>query len=346
LTTLDAVQLHRDAVVVDCHNDIAMSLGLRELNGDRSTLKHRWIPELRAGGVDVQVMPIYVGDEFPEAALRSSLFRLQRVLDEVETNSDTVAICLDGTQIDVAVESGKIAMVLALEGCHHFASDVGLLRTFHRLGVRIVSFTHFGRTALADGSAEDATGGKLTRAGVAVFKEMERLGILMDVSHLGIAGVNHVLELATRPVIASHSNARAVFDVHRNLHDRQLQAIAETGGVIGVNLLPGILNSAKPTFAAVLDQVDHLVEIAGVDHVGIGPDFIVDYFRERYADSTPLILEGIDARAEIPDLVRPSDLPRFTEALLDHGYSERVVRKILGENFLNVFRQVLGVPRF
>ena len=210
----------------------------------------------------------------------------------------------------------------------------------------MVSFTHFGRTALADGSAEDATGGKLTRAGVAVFKEMERLGILMDVSHLGIAGVNHVLELATRPVIASHSNARAVFDVHRNLDDRQLQAIAETGGVIGVNLLPGILNSAKPTFAGVLEQVDHLVEIAGVDHVGIGPDFIVDYFRERYADSTSLILEGIDARAEIPGLVRPSDLPRFTEALVDHGYSERDVRKILGENFLTVFRQVLGVPRF
>lgn len=342
---MNAAELHRDAVVVDCHNDIAMSIALRELNGDRSTLEHRWIPELRAGGVDVQVMPIYVGDEVPEATLRSSLFRLQRVLDEVEANADSVAICLDGSQIDRAVDSGKIAMVLALEGCHQFGTDVGLVRTFHRLGVRMISFTHFGRTPLADGSAEDATGGRLTRAGVAVLKEMERLGIVMDVSHLGIRGVDHVLELATRPVIASHSNARAVFDVHRNIHDRQLKAIAATGGVIGVNLLPGLISSSRPSFDGVLDQVDHLVDVAGVDHVGIGSDFIVDYFRERYPDSASLIQEGIDSRAEIPGLIRPSDLPKLTEALVSHGYTDVLVHKILGANFLRVFREVMGVPR-
>ncbi|HSP10222.1 MAG TPA: dipeptidase [Candidatus Dormibacteraeota bacterium] len=344
MTSRQAAQLHGDAVVVDCHNDIAMSLALRELNGDRGTLKHRWIPELRAGGVDVQVMPIYVGDEPPEAALRSSLFRLQRVLDEVAANPQNVSLCLDGAQIDAATRVGKIAMVLALEGCHQFANDASLVRTFHQLGVRMISFTHFGRTALADGTAEDGTGGRLTRLGVAVLKEMERLGILMDVSHLGIAGVDHILELATRPIIASHSNARAVFDVHRNISDRQLQAIGATGGVIGVNLLPGIVNAEKPTMEGVLEQVDHLVEVVGIDHVGLGPDFIADYFRERYPDSSRLMQEGIDARAEIPGLVRSSDLPRFTEALVDHGYSELQVRKILGENFLRVFRNVMGVP--
>ena len=339
---VDPTRLHQDAVVVDCHNDIAMSLALRELIGDRGTLEHRWIPELRAGGVDVQVMPIYVGNEPPEAALRSSLFQLQRVLDEAAANADEVSICLDGSQIDDAVRSGRIAFVLALEGCHQFSTDVGLVRTFHRLGVRMMSFTHFGRTALADGSAEDDSGGRLTRAGVAVFKEMERLGILMDVSHLGAAGTEHVLQLATRPVIASHSNARAVFDVHRNLSDGHIRQIAQTGGVIGVNFLPGIVNPKKPTIDGLTEQVDHLVEIAGIDHVGIGPDFITDYYRDRYPDSLQIVLEGIDARAEIPGLARASDLPRFTAALVERGYREDDVRKILGENFLRVFRDVMG----
>lgn len=342
---LNPLELHTAAVVVDCHNDIAVSLALRDVNGDRSTLKHRWIPELRAGGVDVQVMPIYVGDQLPEAALRSSIFQLQRVVDEIEANAEAVALCSDGREIDLAVESGKIAMVLALEGCHQFATDVGLVRTFHRLGVRMISFTHFGRTSLADGTAEDGTGGRLTRTGVAVLAEMERLGILMDVSHLGIAGVHHVLELCTRPIIASHSNSRAVFDVHRNIDDAHLRAIAATGGVIGVNLLPGIVNPMKPTMEGVLEQVDHLVEIAGVDHVGLGPDFIVDYFAERYPASISLVLEGIDARAEIPGLARASDLPRFTEALVRHGYLDSDIRKILGENFLRVFRQVCGIAQ-
>ena len=105
-------------------------------------------------------------------------------------------------------ESGRIALVLALEGCPAIDVDVELFETMYRLGVRIASFTHFGRTALADGSGEDGTGGRLTRAGVAAFAEMERLGMLFDVSHLGAASVEHVLELATRPVIATHSSAR------------------------------------------------------------------------------------------------------------------------------------------
>ncbi|HKC18049.1 MAG TPA: membrane dipeptidase, partial [Candidatus Dormibacteraeota bacterium] len=322
----------------------AMSLALRELIGDRGTLEHRWIPELRAGGVDVQVTPIYVGNELPEAALRSSLFQLQRVLDEVDANADAISICVDGSQIDATLRSGRIAVVLALEGGHQFATDAGLVRTFYRLGVRMISFTHFGRTVLADGSAEDDTGGRLTRTGIAVFGEMERLGIVTDVSHLGANGVDHILELATRPVIASHSNARAVFDVHRNLSDAHIEGIAQSGGVVGVNFLPGIVNPKKPTIDGLLEQLDHLVEIAGIEHVGIGPDFIVDYYRERYPDSVQMIVEGIDARAEIPGLARASDLPRFTAALVDHGYTDDDVRKILGENFLRVFRRVMGIP--
>ena len=164
--------------------------------------------------------------------------------------------------------------MLALEGCPGIDADVELFETMHRLGVRIASLTHFGRTALADGSGEDATGGRLTRAGVAALAEMERLGILFDVSHLGAAGVDHVLELATRPVIATHSSARALRDHHRNLADAQLKDIAAGGGVVCVNFFAGFLDESEHTVDRLVDHIEHVASVAGIDHVGIGPDFL------------------------------------------------------------------------
>ena len=121
-------------------------------------------------------------------------------------------------------------------------ASVELLSTLHRLGVRVASIAHWGRTPLADGSGEDATGSRLTAAGVAALREMERLGIVFDISHLGASGVAHVLELATRPVIATHSSARALRDHHRNLTDEQLRGVAATGGVVCVNFFAGFLS--------------------------------------------------------------------------------------------------------
>lgn len=341
---MNARDLHRDAVVVDCHNDLAMSLVKRPLLGERGTLRHRWLPELRAGGVDVQVVPIYLEPEYPEAALRMSLQMLQRVVDEVEENADAVVLAVDGPSIRAALDAGKIAFILALEGCSQFGHDLELLRTFHRLGVRMISFTHWGRTLLADGSGEDETGSRLTAMGVDVLKEMERLGIVMDVSHLSVGGTAHVLEIASRPVIASHSNARAVNDHHRNLEDEVLRAIAASGGVIGVNAHPGIVDHRQPTLDRVMQHVDHLVEVAGVEHVGLGPDFVHDILDELYSPKAQLVIEDIDERAVVDGLARPADLPRLTEMMLGRGFAETDVRRILGENLLRVFDDVMGVP--
>ena len=133
----------------------------------------------------------------------------------------------------------------------------------HRLGVRVASIAHWGRTALADGSGEDATGSRLTAPGVAALREMERLGMIFDVSHLGASGVAHVLELATRPVMATHSSARALRDHHRNLTDDQIRGVAATGGVICVNFLPGFL-AEDPADFTVDRLVDHIEHVAGV----------------------------------------------------------------------------------
>ena len=183
-------------------------------------------------------------------------------------------MCLDGTELDAALASGRIALVLALESCPGIDADVELLATMHRLGIRVASLTHFGRTALADGSGEDGTGGRLTRAGVAALAEMERLGILFDVSHLGAAGVDHVLELAIRPVIATHSSARAVRDHRRNLGDSHLKEIAAGGGVVCVNFFAGFIDESEHTVDRLVDHVEHIAAVAGIDHVGIGPDFL------------------------------------------------------------------------
>jgi membrane dipeptidase len=338
-----AAEIHRDAVVVDAHNDLLLTTVLDYL-GERATFKQRWIPELREGGVDVQVVPVYTEAHNPEAALRETLRLIAAFHREVGANPGDVAACISGDEIRRAVNEGKIAMVLALEGASCLGPDASLVPLFHRLGVRMISFTHMGRSWLADGSGENGTGGRLTRAGVQVLAEMERLGIVMDVSHLGVAGTDHVLELAHRPVIASHSSAHALRAHHRNLTDEQLRAIAATGGVIGVNLLPAFIDPTTPTIDRAVDHVEHMAEIAGAEHVGLGPDFIVEIFDDTYPKEVPLIIEGVDARQPIPGLFSSRHLPALTEAMVRRGFTEAQLEGILGANFLRVFDEVLGVP--
>jgi membrane dipeptidase len=320
-----------------------MSLMQRHLFPERSTFRHRWIPVLRAGGVDVQVLPIYSDHPGADAALRISLEQIQAVFDEVDSNSADVALCHSGSEVTEAVGSGRIALILSLEGCPQFTDDPGLLRLFHRVGVRMVSFTHMGRSPLADGSAEEGTGGRLTRLGVETLREMERLGMIMDVSHLSEAGTEHVLELATRPVIASHSGARSVHDHHRNIPDAQLRGIAASGGVIGLNLLPAILGTSDAG-NRVMEHLDHLVEVAGADHVGVGGDFIRDIINEIYPADANVSIEGLDPRATFDSLATASDLPVLTAWMLERGYGESDIVKILGGNFLRVFQEVMGIP--
>ncbi len=336
--------LHRDAVVVDCHNDLILLVARKRALGETGYFADRVLSDLRAGGVDVQVVPVYMEGEYAaEGALRRTLLLIELLHREIEANAQNAALCLTGAEIDAAVAAGKIAMVLALEGCEAVGRQVELFGTLFRLGVRMASFTHFGRTLLADGSGEDGTGGRLTEAGVAAVREMERLGLLVDVSHLSAAGVAHVLELATRPVIASHSSARALCDHHRNLTDPQLQAIAATGGVIGVNFFPAFVDAAAPTVDRVVDHIEHIASVAGIDHVGIGPDFIKEYYDELYPGRA-FVVQGLNGKAEIPGLTGPRDLAALTEPLRRRRMPDADVRKVLGENFLRVFRQALGIP--
>jgi membrane dipeptidase len=222
---------------------------------------------------------------------------------------------------------------------------VELLRSLSRLGVRMASFTHFGRTALADGSAEDAAGSRLTAAGVAALALMEELGILVDVSHLSAAGTDHVLSLARRPVVASHSSAYELCAHHRNLTDERLKGIAATGGVVGVNFFYGFVDPGDPTVERLVDHMEHIASVAGIDHVGLGPDFVKEVFEQLTPPATgPVDFDGLDGSRVIPGLDGPAGLPLVTAELCRRGWPEADVRKVLGDNWLRVLRATLGAP--
>ena len=344
---MDPRELHHDAVVVDTHDDLLMLTSRRAKAQQAEYFREAWLPQLRAGGVDVQVLPVFIDDQYrPEGALRQTLKMLESGWTIAEGNPDDVAVCLDGSDIDAALGSGRIALVLALEGCEAVGRDVELLATLYRVGVRVASLTHFGRTLLADGSGEDAAGSRLTKAGVDAVAVMEELGLLLDVSHLGALGVDHVLELARRPVIATHSSAYELRGHHRNLTDARLKGIAAGAGVVNVNFFAGFLDEdpAQLTVARLVDHLEHVAEVAGVGAVGLGPDFLDQVFTELYPTVTSMVVEGVDAKQYVPGLEGPSGLPLVTEELVRRGWSEQDVRAVLGGNDLRLFRDELGVP--
>ncbi|NRQ39677.1 membrane dipeptidase [Nonomuraea sp. NN258] len=330
------MSLHERAVVADTHNDLLMAVSARPPAQWAGFFRERWLPQLRAGGVNLQVLPVFIDDGYrPEGALRQTLRMIECAHVLAEGNPDHVAICLDAADIDRAIDAGKIALLIALESMPGLDASVELISTVHRLGVRVASIAHWGRTPLADGSGEDATGSGLTSHGVEALGEMERLGIVFDISHLGASGVAHVLELATKPVMATHSSARALRDHHRNLTDDQLRAVAANGGVVCVNFFAPFLTDRQEDvhLDRLLDHIEHVADVAGIDHVGLGPDFI----REVMDDLTPPCCEGVntrgvDPKSAIPGLEGPSGLPMVTEGLLARGLQEKDVIKIIGGN--------------
>lgn len=326
--------------VTDCHNDLILLVDYHLSHGNPGYFRDKCIPQLRAGGVGLQVAPIHIHLDYgPEGALRRSLVLTELLLEEIEKNSDQVALCLTGDDIDAAIDAGQIAFVIALEGCDQIGRDVSLLRTFFRLGVRSAMFSHLGRTLLADGSAEDETGSRLTQAGVEAVELMESLGMLVDVSHLNMAGTDHVLEIATRPVIASHSSARALCNIHRNLTDERIKAIAATGGVIGINFFFLFVDAEKPSLDRVIDHIEHVVSVAGIDAVGLGPDFI-----KEIADTFMPDYPGIGDMQRVPEgmVGTPADFPVVADALAACGFDDKDVQKVMGLNFLRVFREEIG----
>lgn len=336
-------ELHQDAIVVDTHNDLILLVDHFDRQGKRDHFAEFWLPQLLAGGVNVQVLPIWLDEQYQsEGGLRRSLLLVERIYQLAAQHSDQVQVCLTGADVDQAIAHGRIALIIALEGAHGIGQDVELIRTFARIGTRVVSLAHFGRTFLADGSGlDDSSRGHLTPQGIDVFKEMEALGVVFDISHLGVAGVEDVLNMATRPFLATHSACLALTDVHRNLGDEQIKGIADLGGVTCVAAaIPVFIDSEDPSAERVVDHIEHMIGVAGVDHIGLGPDFIEDYYLHLQGGWP--VVPGLPTSSKTAEVLRPADLPKVTEVMVRRGFSETDVRKILGGNVMRVLRDVMG----
>lgn len=300
----------------DCHNDLLIGCLHQRERGIADPFGSFWLEQLRAGGVVLQVLPVYIEEQFVgEGALRRSLMLLEEAHRIAAAYPDEVQICINGGDIDEAINAGKIAFVLALEGAEGVGRDLDVLSTYFRVGVRMIAMTWNRRTMMADGIGERDTGGQLTTLGVDALAEMERLGIVVDVSHLSEAGFWHVAELATRPFVASHSSCRALQDHPRNLTDAQLQAIRDANGFVALNAFGPFL-ADEPTLNSLIDHAAHAVGILGSQRVALGMDFMEDLMHQV----DPILggaLVDIDQIPFVDGLRRPADLAQVTTALAE-----------------------------
>jgi len=329
------------SIVVDAHSDLLSDILGRRSAGQRGVLGSIWLPAMAAGGIDVRVAAIYSEPQYlPELALRRALDQIAAFLDEVEA-APGAALCTTHDGILRATAEGKRAFVLGLEGAEPLGSDIALLRVFHALGVRVLGITHALRNYAADGAFFDPkrTGlvGGLSDFGVELVERAQAMGMLLDVSHLNDPGFWDVVKLARAPLIASHSNCRALADHPRNLTDEQIKAVADTGGVIGINSINRFVN--PPDLPHLLDHVDRLVAIAGREHVGLGLDFCA-YLLEH---TSPVERSGMRKGAflSVDGLAGDADVPKLPAQLAQRGYPPDTIDMIMGENFLRVFRTVL-----
>lgn len=341
----DAARLHRDALVIDSHNDAivnhirrgnlgfsgsprpdgdrrnAIVAGLRGLlaRPDIESPVQIDFPKMRKGGLDAAFFAVDV-----TLAVKNHLTYALDAMgffdSELEAHEDDVVLAKSAGDIVRAKKDGKLAVVLAIENSDGVEGSVNVLRMLHRVGVRSIGLTHDVSSLAADGNAEARSRGGLTRFGVRLVEAMNNLGMLVDVSHISEAGFWDVMDVSQKPVIASHSNCKSVCDHPRNLSNEQIRALAKNGGSMGITFVPRFVDKTAPSFTRLLDHVDHAVQLAGVDHVGIGSDF----------DGGGTLLD--DA----------TSFPRITLGLLDRGYSEADVRKILGGNHLRVLREAIG----
>lgn len=335
---MEYLELHREATVVDTHCDTLKCLlgqftsrkdsmweDRSDTNlGERTGLGHVDFPRLRDGGVDCQVFAISSErSRTPAHPLRTALEMISRFNHECELNKNIVTQVRNHDDIMKAKEEGKIGLMLSIEGADVIEGKVELFGIFYELGVRIVGLVHSLRNQLADGVSDRRTGGGLSQLGIQSVEELERIGMIVDVSHLNDEGFWDVVENAKNPIIASHSNSRAICDHPRNMTDDMIVALAEIDGVMGMNFAPSFVNPDIATVGGVIDHIDHIVNLVGPAHVGLGSDFDgIPY--------TPIGLEEV------------TNMPAITQELVRREYSEEDIRKILGVNHLRLFKKVLG----
>jgi len=370
-------RLLQRAVIIDLHDDTTQMIVDEGYNlGEKHDYGQVDIPRMRAGHVSGLFLSIWTDSDryTPLEAIRRTLQQIDAVRREVARHPADLEMATTAADILAAKRRGRIAILMGLEGGQAIDSDLSVLRSYADLGVRYLTLTHTNNTPWADSSAKPGEHNGLTDFGRQVVRELNRLGMMVDISHVSDKTFQDALDASAAPVIASHSSSRALASAPRNMTDEMLRAVTKNGGVVQVNFFNGfddedfrkaIAAQAKDQAAAVqkymdelkaegklvnyvevdrierewmakiprpplkslIDHIDHIAKVAGIDHVGLGSDF------DGVSGATP---QGIDSAA---------DLPKVTQALLDRGYSAEDIKKILGGNLMRVFREVESVSR-
>ena len=328
--------------IADAHNDLLLACMHRRERGVADPFGDDWLPGLRAGGVVFQVLPIFTEEQFVgEAALRRTLEIIALAREIAELHRADVAIVEHGSDIDPIIDSGRIALLLALEGAEPIGSSLSMFETMFRLGVRLASLTWNRRTMLADGTAETGTGGRLSSLGLEAIAEMERLQMVLDVSHLSDAGVEHVAEVVAVPFVATHSSCRALCGHARNLTDDQIQLVTASGGFVGINAFGPFISASAPTLDGFIDHLAHAAGIAGDDRVGIGADFIDDLVRTVDPILGRQLLIDPDDISLIDGLKAPTDFADLSRRLIERFGMQRA-RRFASENMVDFFRSAVN----
>jgi membrane dipeptidase len=335
--------IHKNSIIVDAHFDILMDVTMQRERGRSKVIEVDHLPSFLEGGVDIIVASIFVDGSFlPEMGLRKALNQVSALYQEVSESPDKIMICKSYADVLEAKSRGKVGFILSFEGVEPLYNDLSLLRVFYELGVRIVGLTWSRRNYAADGShfakVHEGKKGGLSEFGVKLIEAAEDMGMFIDVSHINDEGFWDVMEIAQRPIIASHSNCRSVVDSMRNLSDEQIKAIASKNGVIGMNA-SNMFTSYKDEDGDVkhlLDHVDHIKNLVGVKHVGLGFDFCDDFMKYLSPENLAMI-----PRKTFDVLKGHKNIPQFTEGLIKRGYSDMEIELILGKNFLRVYEEVL-----
>lgn len=330
MTNLDkAIQLHAESIVIDC---------LNISNWDAPEV----FAGIHKGGLTAVNATVAIWENFEE-----TLDIIARWYLKFDKYADIIMPVKTVADIKTAKAEGKSGIIFGFQNASPIEDDLRRLRVFHELGVRIIQLTYNNSNLLGAGYTELPDYG-LTKFGRDFIHECNRLGIMVDLSHVGYRTTMDALEVSTKPVGFTHVGPRALFEHQRNKTDEQLKVLMTKGGVVGANAFPTLLAAgSQATLSDFLDTVDYMVKLIGIDHIGIGCDFTKGQSQEwfrwlftgRNTDKVPQY--QIDWPVIYPKgLQGAADFPNLTQGLLERGYSEHDVKKIIGENFLRLFGEL------
>ena len=323
------------------HFDLPLGL---QWNDDPNVIAKEFLPEFVAGDVGVLGVATYVEDRFlPDKGLNVALGQVARLYAGAE-RAKQVTICKTYDEICRARESGRIALLLTMEGAEPLGTDLDLLRIFFELGLRAISLTHARTNAAANGGIFAASGSPaegLTDFGRDLVRECERLGIMIDLAHINRAGFEEIFSLTSKPLIVSHTNARRYYDVERNISDEQIKMIGQRGGVIGINAILVSPDKANATLDRYVDHIEHVIDLIGIDGVGIGFDFC-EFLWKQMSEAEKQELEAkLTTPHFLSDLGNHSHARNVTRRLIERGWKDDAIEKFLRGNWLRILEQLL-----